>query len=441
MKIEGDITMRNAEQMKTNYEFAGCDTVELAKQYGTPLYVVSEEKIREGCKEIKETFLMKYKNTKATYASKAFLTLAMCKIIEEEGLGLDVVSGGELYTAIKANFPMEKIVFHGNNKSYEELYMAVSHGVGRIVIDNSFELHMLEDITNILKRDIEVLFRVSPGVKGETHEYIITGQKDSKFGIPLEGDNILQCVKRVVLSKHIKLMGFHFHLGSQLFDRDIYVIALRIIMNLIKQLKEQISFVTKEINTGGGFGIFYTNGDKPKPINYYTDAIMKELQDQCSSLNIEVPSIVIEPGRWIIGGSGITLYTVGAVKEIPQVRTYVSVDGGLPDNPRPALYKAKYQAVVANKINHPKDKVVTIAGKCCESGDILIWDLQAPQVEPGDILAVLSTGAYNYSMASNYNKLLRPAVVLVNRGEANLIVKRESLEDLIRRDIIPKHLL
>ncbi|SCY80015.1 diaminopimelate decarboxylase [Alkaliphilus peptidifermentans] len=433
--------MEIAEKVRTNFEFAGCDTVELAKEYGTPLYVVSEEKIREQCREITQSFLKKHQNTKATYASKAFLTLAMCKIIEEEGLGLDVVSGGELFTAVHADFPMEKIVFHGNNKSYEEIYMAVSHGVGRIVVDNSHELDMLEDITNELKRTVKILFRVSPGVKGETHEYILTGQKDSKFGIPLEGDGILQVVKKATNSQFLKLMGFHFHLGSQLFDKNAYILAIKALTNLMKELKDKLSYETQELNTGGGFGIYYTNGDKPKSIAYFTDAIMEELKIQCNSLQHTVPSVVIEPGRWIIGNAGVTLYTIGAVKEIPNVRTYVSVDGGLPDNPRPALYKAKYEAVIANKNNQPRDRVVTIAGKCCETGDILIWDLETPEINSGDILAVLSTGAYNYSMASNYNKLPKPAVVLVNKGKSDLIVKREKYEDLIRRDIIPKHLL
>lgn len=423
-----------------NFIFSGCDTVELAKKFGTPLYVVSENKIRERCGEIKESFLNKYPNTIAAYASKAFLTMAMCKIIEDEGLNLDVVSGGELYTAIKAGFPMERIMFHGNNKSLEELTLAVKNNVGRIIVDNLYELEMLEKIAKEQKEKVKILFRVAPGIQGSTHEYIVTGQKDSKFGIPLEPKEIQKIVKSTITSNNIVLMGFHFHLGSQLFENDIYVTAVQVITKLMKDLKEELGYRTLELNTGGGFGIRYTNEDKPQPLHYFTDAIMKAVKEECNKYNLYIPTIIIEPGRWIIGEAGITLYTIGAIKEIPGVRTYASIDGGLPDNPRPALYQAKYDAVVANKFKDKLDKTVTIAGKCCETGDILIWDLKTPNIEAGDILAVLSTGAYNFSMASNYNKLPRPAVVLVNEGHGEIIVQRETYDDLLKGEIIPSYL-
>ena len=428
------------EESKGHLFFSDCDTVELAKKFGTPLYVLSEDRIREGCNEIKKVFLNKYSNTIAAYASKAFLTMAMCKIIESEGLNLDVVSGGELYTAIKAGFPMGKVMFHGNNKSWEELTLAVKNNVGRIIVDNLYELEMLEKIARTEDKKVKILFRVSPGIQGLTHEYIVTGQKDSKFGIPLEAEKIQAIVKKTINLKNIELMGFHFHLGSQLFENNIYIAAVEIITKLMQDLKEKLGYITKELNTGGGFGIHYTDEDKVKPLSYFTDAIMETVEEKCGRYKLDIPTVIIEPGRWIVGGAGITLYTVGAIKEIPGIRTYVSVDGGLPDNPRPALYHAKYDAVVANKFNEKPNKVVTIAGKCCETGDILIWDLKTPNIESGDVLAVLGTGAYNFSMASNYNKLPRPAVVLLRDGKSEIIVKRQTYDDLLRGEMIPSHL-
>lgn len=423
-----------------NYRFAGYDTVELAKKHGTPLYLMSEEMIREKCKEIQRDFLDKYEGTKAAYASKAFLTLSMCKIIESEGLGLDVVSGGELYTAIKADFPMNDIMFHGNNKSYEELEMAIENGVGRIVVDNSEEIDIVEEICRKKDKEIKILIRIAPGVEGKTHKYISTGQKDSKFGIPLEEEKINSAVEKSMKSKYIELMGFHFHIGSNLFDNESYVEAIEHVMDIYKDLNDKFGFVGKEINTGGGFGIYYTEEDDVKPLKFFTDTIMETIEKSCSSRNLKRPIVIIEPGRWIVGEAGMTLYTIGTVKEIKGVRTYVSVDGGLPDNPRPALYGAKYQAIVANKYKMEKDKLVTIAGKCCETGDILIWDLKVPQVERGDILAVKSTGAYNYSMASNYNKIVKPAVILLSKEGDNIIVRRETYADLIKNEIVPSYL-
>lgn len=423
-----------------NYSFSGYDTVELANKYGTPLYLMSEEIIRDRCKEIKKDFLDKYEGTRAAYASKAFLTLAMCKIIESEGLGLDVVSGGELYTAIKAEFPMRDIMFHGNNKSYDELEMAVENAVGRIVVDNLEEIEIIEDICNQKDKQIKILIRIAPGVEGKTHKYISTGQKDSKFGIPLEEKIINMAVKNSMDSKHIELMGFHFHIGSNLFDNESYVEAIDHVMDIYKDLNDKFGFVGKEINTGGGFGIYYTEDDDVKPLKFFTDTIMETIEKTCKIRNLEIPIVIIEPGRWIVGEAGMTLYTIGTVKKIKDVRTYVSVDGGLPDNPRPALYGAKYEAIVANKCDIERDQIVTIAGKCCETGDILIWDLKVPEVERGDILAVKSTGAYNYSMASNYNKIGKPAVVLLSKEGDNIIVKRETYEDLVKNEIVPSYL-
>lgn len=415
-----------------NFIFSGCDTVKLALKYGTPLYVMSEDRIREKCGEIKRDFINKYPKTKAVYASKAFLTKEMARIIKSEGLGMDVVSGGELYTAIKADFPMENIIFHGNNKTKNELTMAIENDVGRIVVDYMEELDLIEEIAKEYNRRVRILLRVNPGLDIQTHKYIQTGQKDSKFGIPI--DNIYEVLERVFSLKYIDLLGFHFHLGSQILDNEGYIMAVRIMANIMKNTKDKYSFITKEINTGGGYGISYTE-EVYKELSFFIDPVVNEIDKSCAEYNLERPWVIIEPGRWIVGEAGITLYTIGSIKEIPKLKTYASVDGGMLDNPRPSLYGAKYRAILANKINAPIDNIVTIAGKYCESGDILIRDLKLPQVEKGDTLAVFSTGAYNYSMSSNYNRIPRPAVVMLSQGEDRLIVKRETYEDIIRNDI------
>lgn len=417
-----------------HYTFAGHDTVALANTYGTPLYVLSEDMIRQRCRLIREGFLDQYPGSRAAYASKAFLSMGMCSIIEEEGFYLDVVSGGELYTALQAGFPMERVIFHGSNKSLEELEMAVKHKVGRIVADHPEEISLLEAIAAQEGQQVKIQIRIVPEVEGKTHKHIMTGQKDTKFGVPLESSLIHGVVKEAMDSPHLELMGFHFHLGSNLFEQDIYVKAVERVMTLSKDLKDSLSFVPQELNAGGGYGIRYLAEDQVYPATYYTEVIMEAVKKLSADLDLPQPRVTIEPGRWIVGEAGITLYSVGAVKTIPGVRTYVSVDGGMPDNIRPALYGAKYEAVAANKINETKTEVVSIAGKCCETGDILIWDLETPPLERGDILAVLSTGAYSDSMASNYNRLPRPAVVLLTGDEARLMVDRENYDDLLVRE-------
>lgn len=418
-----------------NLIFGGCDTVELVKKYGTPLYVIDEEYILDRVNEIKRDFLKPYEKTMAVYASKAFMTKEMARIIKREGLGIDVVSGGELYTAKQVDFPMDKVVFHGNNKTFDELDMAVKNGVGRIVVDSLEEIDIIEKIAKSYNKIVRVLFRVAPGVKAHTHKYIQTGQIDSKFGIPIKGDLIKDAVKKALRLKHIDPVGLHFHIGSQIHVNDSYILAVKRIVKIIKELKDELGFENEELNVGGGYGIHYSGDEKRKPLRYFTDAIMDTLQSECKILGLKVPLVIIEPGRWIVGEAGITLYRVGSIKKIPGVRTYVSIDGGMTDNPRPSLYDAKYEAVIANKIGKELTDVVTVAGKCCESGDILMWDLKVPKIETGDILAVLSTGAYNYSMASNYNKIPKPAVVMVNKGKDRLIVKRETYDDLLRNDL------
>lgn len=420
--------------------FDGCNTVELAKKYGTPLYVMSETAIVEKCREIKDSFLDKYERTRAAYAAKAFLTLSMCKIIEREGLCMDVVSGGELYTAIKAQFPAERIEFNGNNKSIEEIELAVDYNIGRIIVDGLDELSIIEEVCKEKGKKINILYRVTPGVKSDSHDYIVTGKKDSKFGIPLDEEVIYPAIESAINSEYVNFMGFHFHVGSQLHNNESHLQALDIVLNLVKQTKEKYNYVTPELNIGGGFGIRYTNADDRKPYAYFLDPMMKRIEEFSNEVGITRPEVVIEPGRSIVGEAGITLYTIGTIKDIKGIRKYVSVDGGMTDNIRPSLYQAVYEALVANKAEEPKTDLVTISGKCCESGDVLIRDIKIAKPERGDIFAVFSTGAYGYSMASNYNKNPLLATVLVKDGKSEIIVKRQTYDHMIENEVIPESL-
>ncbi|MDF2673340.1 MAG: lysA [Clostridiales bacterium] len=417
-----------------NLSISGCDCVELAKKYGTPLYVMDEDEIRRRCRDIKKYHMDKYKGL-AVYASKAFLNKEMCRIINSEGLGLDVVSGGELYTAASVDFPMDKVIFHGNNKGYKELEMAVEKGVGRIVIDNFYEIVNLEKILAPMERKINVMIRIIPGIDGHTHEFIQTGQVDSKFGFSLIDGSALKAVEIIKNSKFLKLKGIHAHIGSQLDENIIYKKEIEVLTEFAKSILDKFGIELDELNVGGGFGIYYVNGDIRRDISFFTNLINDTVIMEFKRHNLKRPTVIIEPGRWIAGEAGITLYTVGAIKDIKGIRKYISVDGGMTDNPRPPLYGAKYTAVVANNKDAIESEKVTIAGKCCESGDILIKDIELPKVKSGDIIAVLSTGAYNYSMSSNYNRNSRPAVVMVKDGMDRLIVKRETYEDIIRNDI------
>lgn len=419
--------------------FDGCNTVELAKKYGTPLYVFSETKIVNRFNELKECFLERYDNTRVAYAAKAFCTTAMCKLAAREGMCIDVVSGGELYTAIQAQFPPEKIEFNGNNKQYEELEMAIDYGIGRIIIDGLQELSLIESICKQKGKKVEVLYRITPGVKSDSHDYIVTGKKDSKFGIPLDEHVIFPAVEAAIKSEFVDFLGFHFHVGSQLFDHTSHLQALEIILFLINAVKERFDFVISELNIGGGFGVTYTNEDR-KPFAYFLDPMMARIEEFFDHMGSPRPAVVIEPGRSIVAEAGLSLYTIGSIKDIEGVRKYVSVDGGMTDNIRPALYQAVYTGVVANKADQPKNDKVTICGKCCESGDILIKDIDIADTEAGDIFVIFSTGAYGYSMASNYNKNVIPAVVLVKDGGDALIVRRQSYAQLIQNELIPDSL-
>ncbi len=414
--------------------FDGCNTLELAEKYGTPLYVVSETAIVKKCQEIKDTFLQKHERTRAAYAAKAFLTISMCKIIEREGFCIDIVSGGELYTAINAEFPPEKIEFNGNNKSIAELEMAIDYNIGRIIVDGLDELKLIEKLCKEKGKKVNILYRITPGVKSDSHDYIVTGKKDSKFGIPLDDEVMFPAIEQAIKSDYVKFMGFHFHVGSQLQDNASHLKALETSLKLIKETKEKYDYVTPEINVGGGFGIKYTEADEKRAYSYFLDPIMKRIDEFSKEIGIKRPEVVIEPGRSVVGEAGITLYTVGTIKEIKGIRKYVSVDGGMTDNVRPALYQAKYEGIAANKAEEPKTDTVTICGKCCEAGDILIKDAKVAPLQRGDIFAIFSTGAYGYSMASNYNKNPLPAVILVKDGESKVMVKRQSYEDMIKNE-------
>lgn len=416
-------------------EIGGVDVVDLAKEYGTPLYIYDVALIRARARAFKEAFKKHGVKAQVAYASKAFSTVAMVQLVEEEGLSLDVVSGGELYTALRAGFPPERIHFHGNNKSREELEMALEHGVGCIVVDNFYELQLLEEISREREAVTEILIRVTPGIEAHTHDYILTGQEDSKFGFDLNNGQADEALVRALQSESLHVLGVHCHIGSQIFETTGFVLAAQKIFQKIAHWKETYGFVPEVVNLGGGFGIRYTSEDDPLPASQYVENIIEEVKKQVAELGIAMPEIWIEPGRSLVGDAGTTIYSIGSRKEVPNVRHYVAVDGGMSDNIRPALYEAKYEAVLANRVLDDKEEVVAIAGKCCESGDMLIWDLPLPKAEAGDYLAVFCTGAYGYSMANNYNRIPRPAVVFVENGEAQLVVKRETYEDLVRLDV------
>lgn len=420
--------------------FDGCSTVDLAKQYGTPLYVMSEGDIEDKMREIKTCFLDKYPNTRAAYASKAFCTMAIYKICEKEGFCIDIVSGGELHTAIKAGFPAERIEFNGNNKLPHEIEEALDYGIGRFIVDGLQEVALIEAICKEKGKTANILFRVTPGVAASTHDYITTGKKDSKFGIPLDEDVFFPQVEAAIKAEHINFLGLHFHVGSQLFDNAPFLQALDIILDKVAEIKKRFDYDIKELNLGGGFGATYIDEER-KPYAYFLAPMMERIEAFFTELGVERPAVVIEPGRSIVAEAGLSLYTIGSIKDIRDIRKYVSVDGGMTDNIRPALYQAEYEGLVANKASEPKDDKVTICGKCCESGDILIKDCMITgTAKAGDLFAMFSTGAYGFSMASNYNSNPIPAVVLVKDGKSELIVKRQSYDDMIKNQIMPEML-
>jgi diaminopimelate decarboxylase len=441
----------------------GVDLVSVAGEFGTPLYVMSRAAIDAKIAGLKRDFTDRYPNARAAYASKAFLCVAMCRIIDEAGLSLDVVSGGELYTAIRAGFPPERIEFHGNNKTRDELALALDYGVGRIIVDAPGELALIEELlsrggaarvatagdaqadsggglSSAYSADPpayrpKILFRVNPGVDADTHGHIMTGHAGSKFGFPADGEDLYTLIGDAISSARVDFGGIHFHVGSQIFTNDCYLAALRRGLGIVKGIKDRYGCDTPELNIGGGFAIRYTSTDEPQSYGYYLTPVMSETAAYCAAHGLKTPDVTIEPGRSIVGEAGVTLYTVGAIRETRGGGKFVAVDGGMTDNIRPALYGARYEAAIASNADAPADETVTVVGKCCESGDRLIEDARLSAATSGDILAVYSTGAYGYSMANNYNKLPLPAVALIEDSKARLIVRRQSYEDLISRDL------
>ncbi|MBC1729487.1 diaminopimelate decarboxylase [Listeria seeligeri] len=417
-------------------EIGGVDTLKLAEKYGTPLYVYDVALIRDRARGFKKTFEELGVKAQVAYASKAFSAVAIYQLMAEEGLSLDVVSGGELYTAIKAGFPAERIHFHGNNKSVEEIHMALDYGIGCFVIDNYYEISLLEDILIERNEKASVLIRVTPGIEAHTHDYILTGQDDSKFGFGLTNGQAEAAIKQVLhASAAFDLIGLHCHIGSQIFETTGFKLAARRIMDKLVEWHQTLGFDSKVLNLGGGFGVRYTAEDEPLEPSEYVRQIMEEVRDVANTNDIAIPEIWIEPGRSLVGEAGTTLYKVGSRKEVPGIRNYVAVDGGMSDNIRPALYDAHYDAVLAANPEKVPEETVAIAGKCCESGDMLIWDLPLPKSDAGEILAVFCTGAYGYAMASNYNRIPRPPVVFVEDGMDKLVVARETYENLVQNDL------
>lgn len=415
---------------------SGCDTVELAKEYGTPLYVMSEDEIRRVCKSYVESFEKYYGgNGRPIYASKAFCCKEIYKIVLSEGLDVEVVSGGELYTALQAGVPASKIHFQGNNKSIGELSLAIENGAGDLVADNLSELTHIQELAERNNTSVNVSIRVKPGIDAHTHEFIRTGQIDSKFGVDLASGEAMQAVKLALSLDRLNLIGIHCHIGSQILETEPFVHAAQVMLEFFQQIQQTCGIKLEHLNLGGGFGIHYIEQDDALPYEKYMEAVSQAVHQKCDEYGIDQPKIYIEPGRSIVGEAGITLYTVGAIREIPQIRNYVSIDGGMFENPRYALYHSDYTCILANKADQPADYIATIAGKCCESGDLIQEHTPIQHPREGDVLAVLSTGAYNYSMASNYNRNLKPGCVMVTGGHARMIIRPETYEDLLRNDM------
>ncbi|MCC6177148.1 MAG: diaminopimelate decarboxylase [Chloroflexi bacterium] len=409
----------------------GCDTVELAREFGTPLYLYDERTIRTRAAEYRDTLATAYPNSLVIYASKAFTSPMLLQILAQEGLGLDVVSGGELYVAKQAGFPMERVYFHGNNKAADELALALDLGIGRFVVDSFYELDLLGRLAENRGVKAPILLRLSPGIDAHTHDYRKTGILDSKFGFPISTGQAEEAVRKAAATPSLDLLGFHAHVGSQIFELSPYEETIRVVLDFAVEMRDRHGVQLREMSPGGGWGIAYTPEDDPRPTREVGTTVGETLHAELARRGLGEPRVFVEPGRSIVGQAGVALYTVGGIKRIPGLRVYASVDGGMADNIRPAIYGSRYEAIVANRANAPADEVVTIAGKYCESGDILIRDINLPTLQSGDILAVPASGAYNLAMSSNYNMALKPAVVLVKNGEARLMRRRQTYDDLL----------
>lgn len=429
---------------KGHLEIGGMDAVDIAENFGTPVYVFDEAHIRNMMRVYKQALDKFYNgNGLVLYASKAFSCMAIYAIARQEGIGVDVVSGGELYTALKAGFDTSKIYMHGNNKLVSELEFALDNKVGTIVVDSFREVDILDNLAHQKNIVQNVLIRINPGVEAHTHEFVQTARTDSKFGFSVS-DGAAESITKYVLTKNnLRLRGFHCHIGSQIFENQSFLLAAHKVMDFVAEIKNKTGFEADTLNIGGGFGIWYNDEDPKLQLDNYAECfknLIEAVKEKAHEHSLKLPYLVIEPGRSIVGEAGVTLYTVGAIKEIKGIKKYVAVDGGMFDNPRYALYQSKYTVLLANRANEPCTEKVSVAGKCCESGDLIAVDVPLPKAESGDIMAVLSTGAYNYSMASNYNRNFIPAAILVKDGKAEYIVKPQSYDDLIRNDVVPKHL-
>ncbi len=420
----------------------GVDTVDLASEYGTPLYVFDEALLRRNCRAYMDAFARHWGGEYAVaYASKAFMVTAMAALAHSEGLHLDVVSGGEIATALKAGVPAERLFFHGNNKSPDELEFALQVGLGRIMVDSVDELELLADLAGRLGKRPRIFLRLTPGVSAHTHHYIATGQLDSKFGIAIETGAAMAAMRQALATPAVELVGLHCHIGSQIFDLEGYVAAANRMLDFMAQVRRELGWTCGELNLGGGLGVRYTDEDAPTTPDHLAQVLCTAVKAKLADLDLPEPRLVVEPGRSIVGEAGTTIYTVGTIKDIPGIRTYVSVNGGMNDNIRPALYQAQYDILLANKANEPAVKVVSVAGRSCESGDMLFHDVAVPAgIERGDLLAAFTTGAYNYSMASHYNRFPKPAVVFVKDGQADLVVRRETWDDVVAYDLVPDRL-
>ena len=429
-------TNENGELM-----IADCSTIRLAQEFGTPLHVINEEVVRSKCQEINRSLGKYYPDSFVAYASKAFCTLAMCKLVSQESLGIDVCSGGELFTALEAGISPENILFHGNCKTRDEIEMGVRVGVGRFVVDNLDELHLLSEISRKFRRRVHVQVRLNPGIEAHTHHYIQTGLIDSKFGLGITNGQAMNGIEQVLASEYLVLQGVHIHIGSQILNLEPYVLATKALMGFVRDVKEKYGYTLREVNLGGGFGVRYKSTDIRFPINEYCQVISGIIREFCHIEQLELPCIMVEPGRYIIGEAGTTLYTVYAIKDIPGIRKYVLVDGGMSENPRVTLYQAEYEAILANRVLEKPTETLSIAGRHCEEGDVIVVDANMPKIKPGDIIAIPTTGAYHYSMASNYNRYPRPAVVFIKRNLADIVVERENYVNLLARDRIPARLV
>lgn len=426
------------EAKKNQLHIGGVGVEKLREEFGTPLYIIDEGDFKNKVKVFLDNFKSDNFETRVIYASKAFTNLYMANLVSELGLYMDVVSGGELFTGLKGKMDPSKIYYHGNNKLYEELEFAIEENVGTIVVDNEHEFELISEIAKSDEIKVSILLRVNPGIEAKTHKYIQTAKDDSKFGMSIFNERTEALIKKIEADEYVDFKGIHCHIGSQVFDEKFFFASAEAMIEFANDIEKKFDLNIREINLGGGFGVYYTKEDSPFELSAFLKKYIHIIEEKLKSLNLNVEVISIEPGRSLINNSGSTIYTIGGIKETITGLKYVFVDGGMTDNPRHALYQAEYEAAIANKIEDDKTEQYTVAGKLCETGDILIENVMLPKAESGDILIIPSTGAYTYSMSSNYNRIGRPGVVFVENGQCKLAVKSETYEDLIRNDLVRK---